>query len=199
MQRNWKDIPGYSGKYQVNIMGDVQRTYLSGKTKLLTPYHKKMSGSQRLIVKLTKDEKSREVILMQIVANTFLGPCPDGFVAYHKNGDQLDNCVNNIGYISRAELGRLTGAKSNRQPVAKIDCTGTVVAFYSSARAAAKENYLSYQTVNDRCNGKCKSAFASDGFAYAWEDSEVSMRRAIRKIELENGYMPEALKVAFDF
>ena len=55
------------------------------------------------------------------------------------------------------------------------------------------------QTVIDRCNGKCKSPFAPDGFAYAWEDSEVSMRKAVRKIELAAGYMPKAPEVEFEW
>lgn len=183
----------------MNGFGEVRRVYESRKIRKLKPYHKSMSGSQRLIVKLTKDKKGKEEILMQLVAKTFLGPCPLGYVAHHKNGDQLDNCVNNIGYISRKDLGLLTGARSRRKGVAKIDGSGEVVEFYASAREAGRKNYLSYQTVIDRCNGKCKSAFAPDGFAYAWEDSEVSMRRTIRSIELVNGYMPKASEVKFDF
>ena len=58
---------------------------------------------------------------------------------------------------------------------------------------------MSYQTIIDRCNGKVKSAFAPDGFAYAWEDSEVSMRKTLRKIELENPSMPKAPNVDFEF
>jgi hypothetical protein len=45
---------------------------------------------------------------------------------------------------------------------------------------------MSHQTIIDRCNGKCKSAFAPDGYAYAWEDSEVSMKRALNKIREYN-------------
>lgn len=44
-----------------------------------------------------------------------------------------------------------------------------------------------------------KNIFAPDGYAYAWEDKEVSMRNAIRKIELSNGYMPKAVVTKFDF
>ncbi len=58
---------------------------------------------------------------------------------------------------------------------------------------------MSYQTIIDRCNGKCKSAYAPDGYAYAWDDKEVSMRNAIRKIERENGYMPKSRNVDFEF
>lgn len=200
MVESWRNIPGYNGKYQVDMEANIRRVYKSGKTRAMTPYHKKMSGSQRLIVKLTDDKgKSKEVILIQIMAKTFLGPAPDGCVPYHKNGCQGDNYIQNIAYISRKELGKLTGAKSKRMPVAKIDQTGNVVEVYSSAREAARKNYMSYQTVIDRCNGKCKSAFAPDGFAYAWEDKEVSMRNTIRKIEQSNGYMPKAVVNAADW
>lgn len=195
----WKNIQGYSGKYQVNRDGEIRHIYKSGKTKQMTSYCKKMSRSQRMVVKLTIDGKSKEVMVHKIVADTFLGPCPAGCVPYHKNGMQSENHIQNIAYISRQELGRLTGSRSRRKGVAKIGSIGEIVDFYSSAREAARQNYMSYQTVIDRCNGKCKSAFAPDGYAYAWEDSEVSMKHAIRKIELENGHMPKARDVLFDF
>ena len=70
--------------------------------------------------------------------------------------------------------------------MAKIDSNGEIVDVYTSARQAAKSNFMSYQTVIDRCNGKCKSAFAPDGYAYAWEDSEVSMKHALSKIFSQN-------------
>lgn len=199
MIETWTNIPGYSGKYQADTDGNIRRVYKSGKTRLMTPYRKKMSGSQRFVVKLTRDGKSKEEILVQIMAKTFLGNPPPGCVPYHKNGCQSDNYIQNIAYISRKELGKLTGRNSRRQPVAKIDSSGQIVEVYSSARECARKNFMSYQTVIDRCNGKCKSAFAPDGYAYAWEDKEVSMRNAIRKMELKNGYMPKTRCVEFDF
>ena len=157
MKESWRDIPGYDGKYQVDMNGVVRRIYKSGKTRQMTPYHKKMSGSQRLVVKLTKDGKPKEEILMQLVARAFLGLPPPGYVPHHENGCQSDNYIQNIEYISRRELGKKTGKNSRRQPVVKIDETGEIVEVYSSAREAAKQNFMSYQTVIDRCNGKCKS------------------------------------------
>ena len=136
---------------------------------------------------------------MQVMAKTFLGPVPEGCVPYHKNGCQSDNYINNIAYISKIELGKKTGANSRKKSVVKIDCTGEIVDVYSSAREAARKNFMSYQTVIDRCNRKCKSAFAPDGYAYAWEDSETSMKHAIRKIEKETGYMPKAKQTEFEW
>ena len=199
MIETWRDIPGYMGKYQVDQEGNVRRVFPSGKTRKMTPYYKKVSSGKKLIVKLTINGNSKEETLLSIMAKTFLGKCPDGYVPYHKNGCKNDNYINNIAYISKKKLGKLVGAKAKRKPVAKIDNNGEIVDVYSSARQAARENYMSYQTVIDRCNGKCKSAFAPDGYAYAWEDSEVSMGKAIRKIELSNGYMPKAQDVEFEW
>jgi len=78
MKETWRDIPGYEGKYQADTEGNVRRLYKSGKVRLMTPYHKKMNGSQRLVVKLTIDGKSKEEILIQVIARTFLGPLPGG-------------------------------------------------------------------------------------------------------------------------
>ena len=200
MIESWRNVPGYNGKYQVDREGNIRRVFKSGKTRAMCPYSKKMSGSQRLVVKLTDDNGiSKECVFMAIMARTFLGPAPKGHIAYHRNGCQSDNYINNIAYISRQELGKKTGPGSRRKAVAKINANGEVVEVYSSAREAAKKNFMSYQTIDDRCNNKCKSAFAPDGFAYAWEDSEVSMRHALRKIEMHNGYMPKANAVEFDF
>ncbi len=183
MKATWKDIPGYDGRYQADKEGNVRRVYKSGKTRILTPFPKKMRGSQRLLVKISIDGKGRDVVLMQLIARTFLGQAPKGYVAHHKNGCQSDNYLNNIEYIRNEELGKINGARARRKPVAKLGRDGEVVEVYSSAREAGRKNYMSYQTIIDRCNGVCKSAFASDGFAYAWEDSGVSMRNALKKIE----------------
>ena len=199
MIETWKDIPEYSGKYQADREGNVRRLYSSGKSKLMTAYPKKSTRNKRLVIKLTMDGKSKEVTLLEIMARTFLGPSPKGYVPYHKNGIQSDNYINNIAYISRKDLGKITGKNSRRKPVAKINKNGEIIEFYSSAREAARKNYMSYQTVIDRCNGKCKSAFAPDGYAYAWEDERVSMRNAIAKIEKENEYMPKAKNIEFEW
>jgi len=184
MKESWKNIPGYNGKYQVDREGNIRRVYKSGKTRALHPYSKKMSGSQRLVVHLTDDKGvTKEHVFMAVMAKTFLGPAPEGHVAYHKNGCQSDNYINNIAYIDKRELGKKTGPTSRRKSVAKIDAGGEVVEVYSSAREAARKNFMSYQTIIDRCNNNCKSVFAPDGFAYAWEDSEVSMRHVYEKLK----------------
>lgn len=186
MIHRWRDIPGYDGKYQANTEGEVRRVFPSGKTRKMHPWKKKYAkGSNRYVVKLTKDGKPKDEVLAQVIARTFMGPPPEGYVAYHKNGIQEDNYIQNIEYISKVELGRLQGPRNGkRKAVVKIDETGEIVDVYSSAREAGRKNFMSYQTIKDRCDGKVKSAFAPDGYAYAWEESphSKSVKQAVKKI-----------------
>ena len=199
MIETWKDIPGYNGKYQCDREGNFRRVYKSGKTRPIRPYRKNGTRN-KIVVHLTDDNgKTSQRLVIGIMAITFLGPAPPGCVPYHKNGALTENHINNIAYINRKELGKITGQKSRRKPVAKINDSGNIVEVYPSARVAARENFMSYQTVIDRCNGKVKSAFAPDGFAYAWEDDEKSIARIIRMIELENPSMPKASDVEFEW
>lgn len=195
----WKDITGYKGKYMISNKGNVKRLYPSGKERVLTPYVKKTSNNKRYVVHLTINGKTKEATIISLVAEHFLGKKPKGYVPIHKNGMQSDNFVNNIMYVSLKENGLLTGRNSRRRPVVKIDSNGEFVEFYSSARDCAKANYMSYQTIIDRCNGKVKSVFAPDGFAYAWDDDERSVNRVIRSIELLNGYMPKAPDIDYEW
>lgn len=61
---------------------------------------------------------------------------------------------------------RRINKRNSKRPVVKIDQNGTVVALYPSARAAARYNFISYQAVLDRCNGKIQKPFALDGHSY---------------------------------
>lgn len=65
----------------------------------------------------------------------------------------------------------------------------------------SEKNFLSRQAITDRCNGKTKRGPAPDGYEYAWDNSEASRRKAIRRLELAGGYtpMPTAPAVEFEF
>lgn len=178
----WKDIKGYEGKYQVSYEGKIRRLYKGREPRELTPYLK-THGRKILFIGLTKGGTKKEVAVHTIVAQAFIGEPEPGQVTYHKNGLIRDNWASNLEYIDRKTLGEMTGPRSRRKAVAKIDKEGEIVEIYNSARQAGKENFMSYQTIIDRCNRKVKSPFAPDGYAYAWEDSEVSINHAMRKIE----------------
>lgn len=176
----WRDIPGYDGAYQISWEGKVRTWRWRGEhflknPRILTSFVRKPRGkanrrSAREYVKLTdRNGTSKDVPVLQLMVQVWLGGCPPGKIPYHKNGDTTDHCVNNIGFLSPKELGSRTGAKARRIPVAKVDCTGEIVAYYPSARAAARANHMSYQAVLDRCNGKIKKPYALDGHTYIFD------------------------------
>lgn len=168
----WRDVAGYEGRYQVDIDGNVRRIRKRAKPKVLRPYTHKGRGSREYVKLIGLDGRAREMAVTSIVLAAWHIRKPAGVVAYHKNGDTSDHNANNIGFISPVELGRRTGAKAKRRPVRKIDEMGEAVAFYPSARAAGIADYVSSQTVMDRCNGKIQKPFALSGYSYEWDDVE---------------------------
>ena len=186
----WKDIKGFEGKYQVSYSGEIRRLYKNTEPRILKPYKKAGNGRKitrnRLFIGLVDYKGKKHVFMVhQAVGRHFLGklPCKE-MVLHHKNGTVTDNWASNLAYIDRRSLGKKTGASSNRQPVVKINKNGEIINVYSSAREAGRQNFMSYQTINDRCNNKCKKAFAPDGYEYAWENKESSINQAIRRIEV---------------
>lgn len=175
----WRDIPGYNGAYQISRSGEVRSwrwrgEHLSKDARILTQYTRKPRGkarrNARQYVKLTDPSgRARDVAVIRIMVEVWFGGYPPGKVAYHKNGDTRDHSCGNIGFIEPGKLGQLTGGKARRQPVAKVNEAGEVVAVYPSARKAAKANHMSHQTVIDRCHGRIKKPFALDGYTYRYE------------------------------
>lgn len=170
----WKDIPGFAGRYQASTDGRVRAVWpKSGKTRVLQPYkkeHKKGANRKQLRLHLTlPNGKRREYTVIKLIADTFFPPHPDK-CPVHRNGIHTENYPDNIIFLTREEMGQRYGAMSARRPVSKINENGEILETYSSARAAAKENYLSYQAVMDRCNRKIKKEFALGGCSFRWDD-----------------------------
>ena len=170
----WIDIPGYEG-YQVNYNGQVRRVFSDGHVHYLNPFTKKQKrGPKRQYVKLSRNHKGKEVSLTSLIARVFLGPCPEGYMPVHINGDQSDNCAGNIEYISYAESGRrYASSNGNRRAVAKIDREGNVIEIYPSQRAAGKANHISPQAISRRCLNEVKYPFDLDGYNYVFDSEKL--------------------------
>lgn len=167
----WRNIPGYNGIYRVNRNADIQRVFPSGLVRNMTPYRKQAKTFRsRLFVKLTVGGKSKDVAVLKIMAETWFDNQNKSLVPYHKNRNVTDNHVDNIGFISRRELGKLTGHMANRRKtVFKVSQDGEEVEVYRSAREAAKANNMSHKTVLNRCHKRVKNPFALDGYTYQFE------------------------------
>ncbi len=167
----WKPIAGTDGKYEVSYLGEVRRTYKNRPPRMMTAYEKgHRTGSSYLVVKLTTDGKSKETKVSKLVYEAYKGKIPKECSVVHNDGDHTNNELENLVILTRQELGRRTGYKSNNRQVLKLTENLRPVEKYRSAREAARNNGMSYQTVIDRCNGKVKSFLAPDGYVYRWFD-----------------------------
>lgn len=150
----WRDIPGYDGRYQASTEGRIRRIWpVSGKTTVCKAYKRERrkktnSNAWRVHISLP-DGRRVERTVISLVAETFCGSTP-GRRAVHRNGMSADNSLANIALMTTSQIGKAFGAQAKRRPVVKIDESGEIIACYPSARIAAKENYVSHQTVADR-------------------------------------------------
>lgn len=164
----WRAIPGYGGVYEASFDGRIRRVW---KTRGVTP--KVMHQKERrgvMSVRLTDAAgRRKEERVHVLVALTWLGEKPAGMCVYHKNGVRTDNSADNLVYLTRSESGRRSGGMASRRAVLKLDVDGEVLAVYPSARAAARVEPFSYQSIMNRCNGKIKK---QGGFFYVWDDAD---------------------------
>ena len=149
----WKTVD-LNQTYLISNHGRVKRVYKNG-FKLLTPYKK---HGKRLVIKINNGEKIREYYIDDLVAKAFL-ECEEGMCKYHKDGNIYNNHANNIGFITRKELGKISGHKSGNLPILKIDIeTAKILDEYDSIREAGRENYISHESIRLCIKGKQKTA-----------------------------------------
>lgn len=156
-KEEWRDLPGYDGFYQVSDWGRLRSfrdNHRKGK-KLKTPImlHPSRGPYQTRIV-IKWEGKQRTVQVGQAVALAFIGEIPEGWVAYHKDGNFENNALHNIGIAPRSEVSRECMRQKvagwNRKPVLKINRELEVVEAYPSGCKAAKANGFHFHAATRR-------------------------------------------------
>lgn len=150
-------IRGYEGQYSCNQMGEVFKHYKSRPPKRMTLVFNK----NKWVVRLSNELGRKEFNLARLIYETWVGEIPYGMVVAKIGGTHLDCHVNNLKLISMRERGKMTGAMAKSKPVELLDESGIVIDSWGSARKAAKDLFMSYQTVMDICNKKRKKPLAN--------------------------------------
>lgn len=118
MEEIWEDIPGYPG-YQASTLGRVRThnkvttTAIHGnrhwKERVLKFKHEKCSKRRSpqgvgYRVDLWKDGKPHTLLVHRIVASTFLeNHLEDNMTVNHKDGNRLNNNIENLEWLTRAD------------------------------------------------------------------------------------------------
>lgn len=113
MEEIWKDIVGYEGLYQISNLGNVKSLNKTVNTN--NQYNRKSKRKlkckilkQRILreyycVGLTKNNKQKTKLIHRLVAETFLDNSNNYPVVNHKDGNKLNNNVNNLEFVTYKE------------------------------------------------------------------------------------------------
>jgi hypothetical protein len=163
----WKDIPGYEGLYQASSFGRIKTcenkvtrnarySTRVWKSRIMKGRGNRYATGKR--VSLWKDGKSKDYLVARLVALTFLGESPKDYTVNHKDGNRLNNNIENLEWISRGDNVKhafSTGLMSRIQKgiVLKDDSTGNVYEFNSYSECSRflgrNHGYVSHRYKNN--------------------------------------------------
>lgn len=175
---DWFSVPGFDGFYEVNVDGvvrtwrEVGRCPRAKEPKILKPC---VRGSSRACVRMTDAcGKKHDVTVARVMAEVFLGGVPKGMVAYHKDGNQQNNCLYNIGITEKKNVGKMFGAKMKRKPVLKVSKGGDILEVYKSVEDAFRKNYMSATQIERHLHKRVKEPFKFQDWTFVYDEEWFS-------------------------
>lgn len=158
----WKDVPGFEGRYQVSDQGRVRNV----KGRVLKP---QLVNSGYHVVHLVPAPRSRKIALVhRLVALAFLPSDPDRSHVNHKDFDRLNNWATNLEWVTPSEnmLHAFADGRANPPRCAVVGraLDGSHELRFSSQLAAEKAIAGRASSAVHHCLvGKKKSAYG-----YVW-------------------------------
>lgn len=176
----WKDIEGYEGIYQVSSFGRVismprkvnnRWGYFISKQKNIKP---RISKCGYGFVALYKNNKRKDVRIHRLVANAFLNNLNCYPIINHKDGNKMNNNVENLEWCSYSQntnhaiennLIRFYKGSQNKKArkIAQCDLNGNVVKVWFGVRDVARQTGYSYGNIDQCIRNKRKTAYG-----YVW-------------------------------
>lgn len=170
MNEEWKDIPGFEGKYQISSLGRV-RTLNYKRTKQIRIMNGVTDVRGYKCIAFREGgvgSKQKHFMIHRLVAGSFI-PNPENkpFVN-HKDGDRCNNSAGNLEWCTRAENEKhkiyvLGHASGSMIPPKRVRCVETGEEFESISSAARKMGV---------CQGAISCALTADyrtSCGYHWK------------------------------
>ena len=177
MKKEWKDIKGYEGVYQISNFGEI----MSLRNNKLLKLEVLKKGYLR--VGLNYKGVRKRFLVHRLVLTTFLEyrSYPE-YECNHKDMNTQNNRIDNLEWVTLQENinhaiknnpqrtitarknGKILakkyghiGTEASKKPVARCDVkTGEILQVYTSAREASKEGY-SYKNISQVCHNEKKT------------------------------------------
>lgn len=153
MEEIFKSIQGYEGLYEISNLGKVRSLK---RNKLMKPCN---HGDGYLVVHLRKRGVSETKLVHVLVAETFLGTCPNGYEVDHIDHNRANNRLDNLRYLPMSENRRNIFNHPYGKKVLQYTLDGEFVREYPSIIEAARDLGCTPQNINKCLRGKGKSAY----------------------------------------
>lgn len=106
MKEIWKDIKEYEGLYQISNLGNIRKlrfiNNIVNKEKIFNIKPQIINSGYYKVV-LYKNKKYKNMLLHRIVAETFIPNINNYDFINHKDGNKLNNNVNNLEWCTRSQ------------------------------------------------------------------------------------------------
>jgi len=107
VEEEWRPVVGWEGWYSVSNLGRVRRDSRHQEVRrrhagrvLSVRFHPRRRYAA---IHLFRDGASLDRYLHVLVAEAFLGPCPKGKEANHRDGDRKNNAASNLEYMTHSQ------------------------------------------------------------------------------------------------
>lgn len=95
----WRPMVGFDGKYLVSNLGRAS-ALLRGSQSCRKILRLSLCHGGYLKISLASRDGQVTRKIHRLVAEAFLGPCPDGMQVNHKDGDKHNNVICNLEYVT---------------------------------------------------------------------------------------------------
>lgn len=161
----WRDIPNFEGHYQVSNYGRVKSLYFHN--KMTTIYRENIlkpqivRGYHRVV--LCHNSKKTNYLVHRLVAEVFLDNPNNKPCVNHKDGNKLNNFVNNLEFCTYSENEKHSHDVLGKQPINKkkinqYDLEGNFIRQWESLAEIGRYFNCNYTNFSLCCSGKSKSA-----------------------------------------
>lgn len=101
----WRSVIGYEHDYLVSNLGRVQtnKKHYAGGTQNGRLLSSSLNNQGYPRVSLTQRGKTKQVFVHRLVAEAFLGVCPNGYQVHHADADRANPRLDNLEYVTAAQ------------------------------------------------------------------------------------------------
>lgn len=166
-ERIWRPVIDYEGLYEVSNYGEVRRT--DG-----TMMQGNINSYGYRVVRLTKSGRPKDKKVHRLVALAFIPTISGKDFVNHKDGDKLNNYVENLEWVTRGENNShattVLQVSTDARPVWQLSLYGEPQALYLNTTFAANMVKGNQMMIAACCKGTAQTAY---GHKWKYADSAV--------------------------